>query len=142
MHKIFLLLIIIKQICFASPFDITNEDYDDTYYKEETTRVDHNLQQQNIQKEKAFITTNKGKFTLISIKDGNKQNFTLNIGDKIMIQDINIELKNCYLEIDDFYHKISIIQCLINGKNIKFSNDFNINHIQIKDLLISVTCYN
>jgi len=136
MQKIFIFLVITTQICFASPFDITDQD-DKTI---PTQIPDNTIPQTAIKDDKIFISTDKAKFSLISIKDGSKRILTLNVGDKILIQDINIELQSCYLEVDNFYNKISTAECLVNGQYIKFSNDFNLSNMEIKDMLFSLEC--
>jgi len=136
MQKIFIFLVITTQICFASPFDITDQDDE----KIPTQIPDNTIPQTAIKDDKIFISTDKAKFSLISIKDGSKRILTLNVGDKILIQDINIELQSCYLEADSFYNKISTAECLVNGQYIKFSNDFNLGNMEIKDMLFSLEC--
>lgn len=148
MQKLLILLVIITQICFASPFDIANDDEEENnnvkqvrpQILEQETILEEDIIEPKIQKIQSFIKTNKAKFILLNIRDGHKKTFTVVVGETIKIQDIDLQLQSCNIEIDDFYHKISIATCLINRKDVILSNDFNLGTIQIKDILLSVDC--
>lgn len=141
----------IAQMCFASPFDLADDDEEDIRQKKEDMEVSsltnaiqpiiaEDMAQPAINKIQLFIETNKAKFIAIDIRNGNKKEFILNTGDSIKMDDINLRLQNCYVEKDDFHHKISIAPVSIDSKNFTLSNDTNIRNISIKNMLLIVDC--
>ena len=152
MHKIFILFTIIAQMCFASPFDITDKYEKETsqviediamdpiiYQKQQIIKPD--TKQSEIDKIQSFIRTNKAKLIMLDIKNGSKKNFILTKGDSVKIDNLNISLISCNLEKDPVYDKISLAELLINDKILTFSNDNNLNNIKIKNMLLVVDCY-
>jgi hypothetical protein len=151
MHQIFVLLIIITQMCFASPFDLADEDDEEIRQKKEDMEISsvtntiqpiiaEDIQQPEINKIQPFVETNKAKFIAIDIRNGRKQEFILTTGDSIKIDNSNFKLRNCYIEKDYFHHKISIAPVFIDGKNFTLSNETNIGNSSINNMLLIVDC--
>jgi hypothetical protein len=147
MQNLLILLTIATQICFASPFDFADEDYEELYQSQEipseTVKHEVIIDEVMIEPEKIqpFVERNKAKFILINIKNGNKKEFTLAVRERISIEDIDIQLQSCSLEKDEFYNPISIAQLLVNNKYITSSSDFNLGNVEIKDKLLAVYCH-
>ena len=150
MLRFIILLSIIAQMCFASPFDVADEDEKEVNNSTQNANIQsevvntsedsEGIMQPKIDQIQSLIESKSAKIFTINIKTGNKNLFEAAVGDSVKVENINLRLKNCLIESDNLYHKISIAELSVDGKHIVISNDSNLGNIPIKDLLLVVNC--
>jgi hypothetical protein len=137
-------------MCFASPFDVADEDEKEVNNSIENTSIQpravntsedsQDIIQPKIEQIQFLVESNSAKIATIDIKTGNNNLFEVPVGGSIKVEDINLRLKNCLIEGDNFYHKISVAELSVDGNHMIISNDSNLGNTPIKDLLLVVNC--
>jgi hypothetical protein len=136
MHLAVILIVMIPHICFASPFDLANDQ------DEEVIEELEEVQAESIDnaKSQVFHSVNKAEIIAVNIKNGNRYTTQVNVGDSTRIDKLNLKLNNCSLEKDHFYKRISLAEVALNGEKFVISNDSNIRNIVRGDILLLVKC--
>jgi hypothetical protein len=137
-----ILTIIFPNICFASPFDLAGEQYEEAVIEETEEIETGGFESEEVGQEqnKIFQSTNKAEIVAVNIKNGKRYQIKVNVGDNAKIDNINLKLLSCMVEKDNFYKKISLANTIINGEKIILTSDFNLQGASIEDKLIILNC--
>jgi hypothetical protein len=148
-------LICIAHIVFISPFNILQDEIDETEdnmgaITEESDKAENPLNQtledlaEDIREEQRkaalFNDIPSATITILNIKNGIKKELNLKVGDSIEFDAMTLKLENCKVEAADFYDKLHIGSVRIDERRTVLSNNMTF-AVTVKDkYLFSITC--